>query len=134
MPNKRKVKKEDFALLQDLHLKIHHLKMALDPNKNIPMFSTDFSASGIIGLVLGKDFEVEIDVDVRVFFNKLNDKVKKKLATEHKKLASQMNMRIIDYDTAIPELILPEMGPEEVAEVYEDEDGNACDADGNLLE
>jgi len=142
MPAKRKVLKEDFELLQKMHVKLHHLKEVLIPNTQTPLFSTDFTASGLIGLVLGRDAEVSVDVDTRVFFNDLDTKLKKQMLTEYKTIAKQMLMRIVDYDVSIPGRdenfdIIPDVeGPEEAPTevIYEDEDGNQVNEDGTPKE
>jgi hypothetical protein len=133
MPAKRKVKLEDYALLKELELPIIHLKKTLDPmNEKQPLFSTEFTASGLIPLALGSDFEKEITGDVIAFFSKLDARCKKMMLTKYKELAKQITMRIVDYDVSIPgrddnfEVI-----PEEIA--YEDEEGNETDAEGNLI-
>jgi hypothetical protein len=143
MPKKRKVKLTDFELIKDMELQIIHLKDMLKPeNKSIPLFRTDFTASGLIPLVLGAEAEKEVTGDVVAFFSKLDVKYKKLLKSKYKELTKQIRMRIVDYDISIEgrdaNFDLIEYEDVELIDngdgTFTDEGGNLCDEEGEILE
>jgi hypothetical protein len=142
MPQKRKVLLEDFVLLKELELKLIHLKQLLDPkNAGLPLFKTDFTASGLIPLVLGKDEEIKVTGDIVEFFSKQDVKYRAMLLAQYKKIAAQMVMRIVDYNISIPgldenyEVII--VDDEKLVDngdgTFTDAGGNITDAGGNII-
>ena len=143
MPKKKKTALSEYQYLKDIELKIIHLKTMLEPsNSSIPLFQTEFNASGLIPLVLGSEVEKEVTGDVIAFFSELDAKYKKRLTAEYKKITAQMLMRIVDYDVSVEgrdeDLNLIEY--EEVPLIdngdgtFTDEVGNLCEEDGEIIE
>ena len=113
MARKKKVGIETYERIKTLELKVANLKQLLDPNQSIGLFSTDFTVSGIVPLVLGEDIAPEITGRVEEFFQDFDSKLKTKLHREYKKLEKEIKAYLPEYDTKIPKLIKPEEKSEE---------------------